>query len=295
MARLGAILANREKHCSKQSYYRTTVFSEKREFDRLVECFFFPEGPPMTTDETKAKLDDKNSAASANEAFVEAVAPAFHGGIFDRRFDSYNVDRLQYFAAAIASSQYVIRHMSKAKRIDGALDLLQFAVENMTLDGLVLEFGVFSGRTINHIARLLPAQRIYGFDSFKGLPEEWRPGFGKGVFALPALPTVLNNVDLVVGWFDRTLPSFLDKNADQEVALLHVDCDIYSSTQSIFHHLKFRIVPGTIIVFDEYYNYPGWEMNEFRAFQEFIKTTGLNYDYIGLVPGHQQVAVRIVG
>ena len=159
----------------------------------------------------------------------------------------------------------------------------------------MVEFGVCSGNTINHIASLLPAQKIYGFDSFEGLPEEWRPGFGKGAFARPTLPTVLNNVDLVVGLFDRTLPAFLYTHTDQEVALLHVDCDLYSSTQLIFNQLKNRIVPGTIIVFDEYYNFPGWEMHEFRAFKEFVELNRIHYDYIGLVPGHQQVAIRIAG
>ncbi len=77
--------------------------------------------------------------------------------------------------------------------------------------------------------------------------------------------------------------------------MLNVDCDLYSSTQLIFQQLKVRIVPGTIIVFDEYYNYPGWEMCEFRAFQEYVEVNQVRYDYVGLVAGHQRVAVRIIG
>ncbi len=255
------------------------------------------------TDEKNSTLNDKDlvdllSDKAGHKVFVDAVTSAFLS-IFGNRcgHDSYNVDNdnLQFLAAAIGSSQYVVRHMAKAKRVEDAFGLLKFAIDNMTLDGLVVEFGVCSGNTINHIASLLPAQKIYGFDSFEGLPEEWRPGFGKGAFARPTLPTVLNNVDLVVGLFDRTLPAFLYTHTDQEVALLHVDCDLYSSTQLIFNQLKNRIVPGTIIVFDEYYNFPGWEMHEFRAFKEFVELNRIHYDYIGLVPGHQQVAIRIAG
>ena len=75
---------------------------------------------------------------------------------------------------------------------------------------------------------------------------------------------------------------------------MHIDCDLYSSTQTILAQLRDRIVPGTILVFDEYFNYPGWEVHEHRAFAEFIQATGRRYEYVGLVPSHQQVAVRIV-
>lgn len=152
---------------------------------------------------------------------------------------------------------------------------------------------MFSGRSINRIAANRPTS-VYGFDSFEGLPEDWREGYSKGAFAKDALPEVSANVELVVGWFDRTLPHFLDTHSGP-VSFLHVDCDLYSSTQTVFTQLRDRIVPGTIILFDEYFNYPGWEMHEFKAFQEFVSSTGLQYEYIGLTPHHQKVAVRVVG
>ena len=94
---------------------------------------------------------------------------------------------MAFFAAGITASQYVIRHMAKARRLGNALDLLRFAIENISFDGLILEFGVFSGRTVNHIAGLVGAQKVYGFNSFEGLPEAWRPGFEKGTFKSPNL------------------------------------------------------------------------------------------------------------
>jgi predicted O-methyltransferase YrrM len=163
------------------------------------------------------------------------------------------------------------------------------------IDGLILEFGVFAGRTINHIAGLLPGKKVYGFDSFQGLPETWRPGFAKGAFARSELPSVRENVELVVGWFDRTLPTFCDLHPNQKAALLHVDCDLYSSAQTILHNMVSYIAPGTIIVFDEYFNYPGWSDHEYRAFKEFVRANRMQYKYIGLVPHWQQVAVRILG
>ncbi len=126
------------------------------------------------------------------------------------------------------------------------------------------------------------------------MPEAWRPGFEQGAFRRTDLPEVAGNVDLVVGWFDQTLPGFLAERPGEPVALLHVDCDLYSSTRTVFSQLGERIVAGTVIVFDEYFNYPGWRAHEYQAFQEFVRERGLRYEYLGLVPGNQQVAVRVL-
>jgi hypothetical protein len=50
-------------------------------------------------------------------------------------------------------------------------------------------------------------------------------------------------------------------------------------------------VPGTIILFDEYFNYPNWEVHEYKAFQEFVTKYGVKYRYLAFA--RQQVAVRI--
>ena len=77
------------------------------------------------------------------------------------------------------------------------------------------------------------------------------------------------------------------------VGLLHIDCDLYSSTNTVLTALADRIGVGCVIVFDEYFNYPGWESGEYRAFQEFIARTGLKYEYLVFNSRHEQVAVRI--
>lgn len=119
--------------------------------------------------------------------------------LFGQERESYNVDSLALLAAGISSSQYVMRHMRNAERLANRLSLLDFVLRKVCISGLYLEFGVFLGRTINHMAAQVPAQKFYGFDSFEGLPEEWRAGFPKGAFALPQPPKVRPNVELVVG------------------------------------------------------------------------------------------------
>jgi hypothetical protein len=173
------------------------------------------------------------------------------------------------------------------------LDVLTLALKQVeSKAGLYLEFGVFSGHTINHIAGQVD-KPVYGFDSFEGLPERWRDGLGAGHFKVNGLPKVRENVTLVKGWFDQTLPRFLESHPG-DVSFLHVDCDLYSSTQTIFTCLASRIKPGTVIVFDEYFSYPGWREGEFKAFQEFIAREHLGFKYLYYNCKGEQVSIKIV-
>jgi hypothetical protein len=157
---------------------------------------------------------------------------------------------------------------------------------------LLLEFGVFSGGTINQIAGAIPSTiKVYGFDSFEGLPEDWRPGFLRGRFAVPSLPKVAANVELIKGWFDRTLPEFIAAHPGK-VGFLHVDCDLYSSTVTIFQLLRGRFRPGAVVLFDEYFNYPGWQASEHRAFTEFVESCGCKFEYLAYNERHEQLAIR---
>jgi hypothetical protein len=162
--------------------------------------------------------------------------------------------------------------------------------------GLVMEFGVWSGDTINRIADHVGAARtVHGFDSFEGLPEDWTDGYQKGTFHLHGkLPKVRPNVKLHVGWFSDTLPKFM-KTSDEPVAFLHVDCDLYSSTKTIFDNVGDRLVPGSIILFDEYFNYHGWKDHEHRAFQELIREKALSFKYIAYCTSGYNAAVQITG
>ena len=245
----------------------------------------------LSADDFRAFLSDNES----RKAFMEAVISVFDKDLLGKRFNSYNIDSIGFLTAAVTSSEYAARHMVNAHRANSDLDLLKFSVDSITINGLILEFGVSEGRTVNYIADLLPGKKIYGFDSFQGLPEKWRPGFDKGAFSRSEPPSIRDNVELIVGWFDRTLPIFRDSHPDQKAALIHIDCDIYLSAQIALYNMKNYIVPGSIIVFDEYFNYPGWRRHEFRSFKEFVKANRIHYEYIGLVPHHQQVAVRILG
>lgn len=203
--------------------------------------------------------------------------------------------------ASEESARYVQEHMRAVPNFDTDYDLHQWVAETqldseLVQTGLVLEFGVATGRTLNHFARCLPEKTVHGFDSFEGLPEDWTSRMPKGFFARKELPRVRKNCRLHVGWFDNTLPTFIEHSdsGKNPIALLHVDCDLYSSTVTILENLKTQLVKGTVIVFDEYMNYPGWQQDEFRAWQEFVANNNITYEYIGRVSRHQKVAVRVL-
>lgn len=194
----------------------------------------------------------------------------------------------------------VAEFFGDAKVLDTDAAVLKYGSDRATLRGAFLEMGVCTGRTINFIAALNPEQRIWGFDSFSGLPEQWvRPDLEvpQGSFGIKVegwMPPVLHNVTLVKGLFHESLPGFKEHVLkDTPIAFLHIDCDIYSSTKAIFDQLGDNIVPGTVIVFDELYNYPAAEDHEFKAFQEFLNRTGKTPIYLAYNQYFEQAAVQI--
>lgn len=199
--------------------------------------------------------------------------------------------------ASEESARYIVENMRAVPNFKNDYDFHEWVVttqlDHNLDDGMVLEFGVATGRTLNHIARLLPHKFIHGFDSFQGLPENWTSRMPKGFFKRNNLPRVNHNCKLHVGWFNETLPRWKSVFGDNPIQLLHIDSDLYSSAVTILSELEANIVPGTVIVFDEYINYPGWQQDEFRAWQEFVAENAIDYEYIGYVSRHQKVAVRV--
>ena len=147
--------------------------------------------------------------------------------------------------------------------------------------GHSIEFGVWKGASINHLALSYPSTVFWGFDSFRGLPEPWYRSFDKsrmnkqGDFALDGIPKVVSGVKIVIGDFEESLPAWMKQNAG-EVSFIHIDSDLYSSSKSILKHLNRRIVPGTVVVFDELRDwkeqgvYERWKEGEWKALVEWI-------------------------
>ena len=212
-------------------------------------------------------------------------------------------------ARTIPSTGIVLRQRAVNQAVDYILsdsrfDTLQVSLHNgptltaalqeVSLDGRLAEFGVYKGTSLTQIAKFFPDRTVHGFDSFAGLPDAWGgTSKGAGAFDIGAKPPKLSvsNVKFHVGWFEETIPAFAQKYSGP-FAFAHLDADLYSSTKTVFDNLSDWFVPGTIVVFDEYFGYHGWQLHEHKAFQEFLSRTGLSFQAIGL--GHMNLAVRLI-
>lgn len=192
------------------------------------------------------------------------------------------------------AADYVQENMPEAMIFESHSRCIEHLLEMAPETGLILEFGVAGGNSIRKIGGVVPNRQVHGFDSFEGLPEDWSGHLeGKGAFTQKSqLPSVPPNVQLHVGWFDATLPEFL-KTTEETVSFLHVDCDLYGGTKIILDELAGRLVAGSVILFDEYFNYPSWKHHEYKAWQEFVEAHQVSYTYVALTATGGCVAVRI--
>ncbi len=165
-----------------------------------------------------------------------------------------------------------------------------------------LEFGVFKGATLRQIkSSVLPDMKVFGFDSFCGLPEDWVLQDGRiikaGAMNAGEIPGI-DGVEIFDGWFKDTIPVYLEKA--QPIALLHVDCDLYSSTKEVLWGLNDFILPGTIVVFDEwvYCHEKQFDDHEQKAFYEWVKAQDRECEFVKFmdtsVCGEERKIVRIL-
>jgi O-methyltransferase len=148
---------------------------------------------------------------------------------------------------------------------------LRVAAQVKDVPGAVVECGTWRGGMIAGIADVLGSdRRYYLFDSFEGLPQA-REIDGPAALAWQANksgPNYYNNCTasedeareamshslakdyrIIKGWFNSTLPA-MDPN--ERIALLRMDADWYDSTKCILDYLGQFIVPGGIVIEDDY-------------------------------------------
>ena len=194
--------------------------------------------------------------------------------------------------------------MSGAMAFIGQKEIREFALASATRSGLpagqvfLLEFGVWEAESMMFWAAGAPSSALLvGFDSFEGLSEAW-PGtsMGEGFFSLEGeLPDVPKNVTLVKGWVQNTLEGYLARSDVSTVKLVHLDLDLYAPSLFVLKALKPHLVSGTLILFDEFFGFPFWQVGEHRALED----SGLDFEYVAFTTGgtpHRvdQVLVKVL-
>lgn len=183
--------------------------------------------------------------------------------------------------------------------------LAHYELFKLTIDlpGHYADFGVYFGKSFFSWHKFLEVftptathKKVIGFDSFAGFPslhemdgaEDAKvqkevgglssESFAEEFHALlklhnedAVIPT--NRGQIVEGDITKTLPAWLAENPETRFCLINIDVDIYEPTKVILQSCWDRLVPGGVLVLDEYATskWPG----ETRAWDEFARENGL--------------------
>lgn len=170
------------------------------------------------------------------------------------------------------------------------------------LPGDIIEIGVFKGSGIATFSKFLEIycpnsnKKVIGFDIFqKNSDEILRKDVEldkdnmntvysrviKDDLTLESVEERLTNMSihkkysLVEGDVEETLPIFLEKNPGLRISLLYIDCDIERPTYYSLKYLWDRILPGGIILFDEYEYH---SFSESNGVDKFLKENNIKYN-----------------
>lgn len=211
-------------------------------------------------------------------------ADAILGAQRMRRSPKRNLHNILWERAIVQSADFVESHLGNVLIFEDKAKMWNYAAKILNedeKDGVCMEFGVAGGTSINWISNLLPNYLFIGFDSFVGLKEDWVGHHAtKGAFSQNGvLPKVNENVVLVKGWFDETLPKYIDENGIVNLRFIHIDGDTYEAAVAVFSELGDYLKPGIFVLFDELLGYPNWQNGEYKALHEAKSKYGFNFRY----------------
>jgi len=191
------------------------------------------------------------------------------------------------------------KHLKKSIRFTNIDSIRQYAIElalsnasklSDQKDFYYLEFGVFKGDSANFFSKYV--DKLYAFDSFEGLPEEWQGRMAKGTFDLgKKIPNLKSNVEPIVGFVENTLDDFLRKH-NPKINFVHIDLDLYSPTRFTLEKIKPYLMKDSIILFDELYNYINWKEGEYKALKEVFNED--EYFFRSFNISSQQAVIQII-
>jgi len=170
-----------------------------------------------------------------------------------------------------------------------------------SLPGHVVECGVFKGASLVRFAAFREllgstySKRIVGFDTFGTFPEtlygsdvavreRFVQAAGDESIGAGQLERVLEhqgtnrNVELIPGDITETVPDYVEAHPELRISLLNLDTDIYEPARVILEHLYPRIVPGGLLVLDDYGTFPG----ETDAVDEYFEGAGMKIEKLPL-------------
>ena len=173
------------------------------------------------------------------------------------------------------------------QKIFSRIDLFKMVLD---VPGDIVDAGAFKGISTIQFAQLLQAyqpntrSKVVSFDTFESTfshlkafektgASDLMKDFKKDAYS--HLLGVLENLNLnhrvhvVRGDILKTMPAYIEANPGFRINFLHCDLDAYEPTLATLKAAWHRVVPGGIVVFDEY-AIENW--GESNAVDEFLKT-----------------------
>lgn len=186
-------------------------------------------------------------------------------------------------------NDFYLKHHDYNKRYE----LYKHVIQSEKLSKIYyIEFGVAQGHSFKWWVDKIENRdsRFVGFDTFRGLPENWGH-FKKGdMSAKDSFPDIDDErCQFVKGIFQATLPSFLIEFKTDLRKVIHLDADIYNSTLFVLTMIGPYLNKDDILIFDEL-NVP---LHEFKAFNEFINSYYVEVKVIGAVNNYYQTAFKV--
>lgn len=178
--------------------------------------------------------------------------------------------------------------------------LYEYLAENIIGDRVIslIEFGVYLGASLRFWTNLNTntSSEFYGFDSFEGLPADWvniTSTLSEGTFSTDGKYPIFddNRVRIIIGLFQNTLQQFIDQFSTTNQIVIHCDADLYSSTMFVLCKMDSLIVPGTIILFDDFSS----TLHDFRALDDYSSAFYRKYKVLGVAgQSYDHIAIQII-
>ena len=158
-----------------------------------------------------------------------------------------------------------------------------------------IEFGVADGSSLRSWCAINqhPESRFFGFDSFRGLPEDWAVDHPKGRFNRDGIPPDIADprVRFYIGLFQDSLPDFVASYRPSNRVVIHNDSDLYSSTLYTLTMMERITAPDRVVIFDEFWD----ALHEYRALSDYSAAYRRSFKIIAATTRFAQVALTLSG
>lgn len=189
------------------------------------------------------------------------------------------------------------------KLLGKLLHRYDFFNKTKDLPGDIVELGVFKGSGVATFSKFLDIycpnsnKKVIGFDIFdpgnssdilnkdgkfdKGNMNVVYSKVPESELSLENVTKRLDNMEihkkyiLVKGDVEETLPKFLEENPGFRISLLYIDVDLDRPTYNGLKYLWDRILPGGVVLFDEYEYH---KFSESCGVDKFLKEKNIPYE-----------------